>query len=809
MRLPTLAILPLLLASGLQAGSPWPNDLPRVADSRLDSALARTWRGIKSHNIDPWDNGLVHRPYSEYPGDAVSEGQGYGMLTALYENDQATFDSIWRASERSMAVSQDGYTYYDWWRCADGGTSCTGPTFKNGPATDADQDIALALIFADSLVRKGAWEDHQAPDGSSYGERAQMVLNAIWTLMVQDGKYLRPGNWGGSTMLNVGYFSPAWYRVFAEVDTASSHDWNAVVEQCYTTLALTPGIDKGLVPDWSTATGHVLSNGPGYNAYANGQWMYKDAIRILWRLSLDWLWFGESRAKTILDSALAFVGSPSGANFYQLDGTPVPVSDTFTLGSGLWRSRNEHSHLTLAMWACAALVSGDDATAAEWADSLLAYLPDDSLTWGIPSELDLADRTGSLPNEVYFDQFLAWFGTSVLAGRFSNLLADLSDPLAGIPVAWLQEPTTSPIGLDLADGPWKATGILNKPATWSVTITSLVDSSRWSVSGRSDTLAPIWKGRDDSGQAFPLGWCRVDWKAGKLPTVTSLVWLAHHDDPRQDSGWVLIDDFSEGEPAAPLAGSFSDFDNAVYGGNAELSFAVSDSADSAFLRAPYDLGTGGYQYAGLEWSFDSWSRVGLLTGVRYRARAAAPTVVELFVVQSDIEDEDYARVLDTVGTEWRTFTHDFADFAGRLSTTGTADLSLATSLRWNLQVSPPNASATNDVEGTLDIDDLAVAGPADSLVDVPSDSLAMPDELPVALAAAARPSLSIRSRAGALELDLPLAGRLLVLDARGRTLLGRDLQAGKTIVPVPGSGLRLVVLRETGGALKTGRIVLP
>ena len=79
-----------------------------------------------------------------------------------------------------------------------------------GAATDAEQDIALALIFADLLVKKKVWQAHTSPKGVSYAQRAQEILNNIWSLMVEGGKYLRPGaDWGGSTFVHPGDCAPA------------------------------------------------------------------------------------------------------------------------------------------------------------------------------------------------------------------------------------------------------------------------------------------------------------------------------------------------------------------------------------------------------------------------------------------------------------------------------------------------------------------------------------------------------------------------------------------------------------------------
>ncbi|MFA6341617.1 MAG: glycosyl hydrolase family 8, partial [Fibrobacteraceae bacterium] len=89
----------LLLAANAFAVLEIPNTQPKVSATQWNAILDKTWDGIKERNIKPYsiDSGLIHRPKSETPGDAVSEGVGYGMIVALFSNDQATFNTIWEA----------------------------------------------------------------------------------------------------------------------------------------------------------------------------------------------------------------------------------------------------------------------------------------------------------------------------------------------------------------------------------------------------------------------------------------------------------------------------------------------------------------------------------------------------------------------------------------------------------------------------------------------------------------------------------------------------------------------------------------
>lgn len=743
------------------------SNLPRVADPRLDSALARTWRGVVATNITPYSTGMVHRPFSETPGDAVSEGQAYGMILALYAGDQTRFNSIWDATEKYMWNATAGH--YDWrWN--------KGAITGSGMATDADQDIALMLLFADSLVQKKVWKSFTSTKGATYKVRALELINTLWEKSVTGKFNFAPGaGWGGDAFVNPGYFSPASYRIFGKYDKA--HDWNAVVDQSYAVLARNPGASKGMVPDWMVPDGSYYNGDLGYNPYRAGRTLYKDAIRVHWRLAMDWLWFGDARAKKFLDSAAAFVRSPDRANFYDLAGVIAPATDTFRLGDGQLRSRREYSALTVGMWACAAFSSQGAAVSQAWADSLLAFLPEGATSWGRPSDLDIPDRSGSLPNEAYFEQFLGWFGAAVLAGRFSNVLDDLDDPNPTLPLAWTSLPSPSPTDLDLQDGPLVVRAALNKSANWNLTIESYPAGSVWSASGRSDSVKASWNGFDTEGKPFPQGWCQVTTSVRGLAPVQQWVWLGHHRDIRIGSDWLVVDDFSS-STLAPNLGSWGTFNNSSNGGTAKVGpLTPQGTGTDRALTYTYDLGVGGYQFAGLSWNTNGWSGMAATTKVRYRAKADHRTVMDLYLVQSDIGDDNYFHVLDTITTSWKTIERTFSNFTGRLGNRdGKPDLSKVTGIRWHVQADKC-LDAGNCLTGSITLDDVHLGGNIANMISAPAARLPMPSNPPFVGVSPrnARPSLRLlRSRGDLVELSAPAGTRIVWTSVAGREL-GRSL----------------------------------
>ena len=410
-----------------------PNAQPKVDAAYWNAALDSTWQGLIRRNIQPYSEGagLIHRPKSEAPGDAVSEGVGYGMLVALYANDQASFNKMWDAANTVMWDQ----CYYNWQMAANG--KITG----KGAASDAEEDIALALIFADKLVSAGKWKAYTSTKfGYDYKTHAQKILDCMWSSkQITSSGILAPGaGWGGNEFVNPGYFSPAWYKIFAKFDSNGDR-WNQVVDKSYEIISKSPGYSMGMVPDWMTPNGGwVGSSGLGYNAYFESRGFYKDAIRILWRVAIDAIWFDEQRAKTFLKNALTFINSKGGAkasNFYQIEkaGELLPADDKWTefnnsKDTSTWRYRREHSHLTIGMWATAAMAVGEKADRIAFSEEMGKFYEGRDYFGLAKDESGALEDT--LHNEMYFDQFLAWFGTSMMSGAFVNVIDAIDNPKA-------------------------------------------------------------------------------------------------------------------------------------------------------------------------------------------------------------------------------------------------------------------------------------------------------------------------------------------------------------------------------------------
>jgi endoglucanase len=262
----------------------------------------------------------------------TSEGQSYSLLKAVWLDDQDTFDRVLAWTNSNLRVRGDALCVFLWGRGADG----TWTTLDANVATDADQDIALALVFA-----------HRRWGGEQYLAQARAMLADIWRLTVvtvAGRPYLTAGNWAPAQerpTLNPSYFAPYAYRIFAQVD--QDHPWKTLVDTSYEVISVssTQRLDGeravGLPPNWCAidrGAGQIVPPAADLDTHFG-----YDAFRTYWRVALDSLWFGEPRAASYLQQSdfLRAVWQKEGAvsAVYSHDGVPVVVREEAAVYSGL------------------------------------------------------------------------------------------------------------------------------------------------------------------------------------------------------------------------------------------------------------------------------------------------------------------------------------------------------------------------------------------------------------------------------------------------------------------------------------------
>jgi hypothetical protein len=259
----------------------------------------------------------VRRPNSSGAevNSTVSEGIAYGMLLAVYADDQPTFDNLWQYSQQFL----DANGLMHWYINA-AGTQVLGM----GAASDSDEDIAFALVMADA--RWGG----RGSLSSNYLDLAKTMIGRIWQHEVDHTRndVLKAGDqFADGSVINISYFAPAFYRVFGRV-TGNTANWNRVADTSYVILARTltaqnGNANNGLVPAWSTPEGVPMAP-PGTSHPTHHQ---LDSCRTPFRIAQDYCWFAEPRALAYLQKINGFhqgVTVAAMVDGYNLDGSPRP-----------------------------------------------------------------------------------------------------------------------------------------------------------------------------------------------------------------------------------------------------------------------------------------------------------------------------------------------------------------------------------------------------------------------------------------------------------------------------------------------------
>ncbi len=245
---------------------------------------------------------------SEY----FSEGVGYGMLLTVYFSSATTsyqtqFDKLWNFYQ----ASADANGLMNWKM----GNLDPSTVWGKGAATDAEMDVAAALIMASYQF-----------DDSKYRDAAAGLLAKVRAAEFETNGLHKPGDaWNDKK--NPSYVSPAYYKLFREVDTDGADFWDLAYEANMALLETNSKENStGLFDNWSNASGTGLD---GYYGY--------DASRTPWRLAQDWYWFADSRTYTMLNKLGKWANGK----------TPSAVSGSISRSGGMGSDHNSTFVATL------------------------------------------------------------------------------------------------------------------------------------------------------------------------------------------------------------------------------------------------------------------------------------------------------------------------------------------------------------------------------------------------------------------------------------------------------------------------------
>jgi endoglucanase len=359
--------------------------------------LQNLWRAYKLEYLEPgtWRTMDKQRDFV-----TTSEGQSYTMLRAVWMDDKETFDQSWEWTKDNLGRQEDNLFAWLFGERADGTYGVLVNQGGYNTATDADVDIALALVFAYSR-----WQD------PAYLEEAVQIINDIWrheVVVIQGRPYLTASNLNtevDKVLLNPSYFAPYAYRIFAEIDP--NHNWLGVVDTSYDVLrrSMSLPLDRDrtayLPPDWVKIDRRTGQLEASPNSDLSTNYGY-DAMRVPWRLALDWQWNEEPRAKEVLSMFRLFNNEwrtkQALYSTYSHDGEGVMKYESPAMYGGsigyFMVARNPRVAREVYMQKLQALYNPDTQS---WRQTLSYY--DDNLAW-----FGIALYHGALPN-LYVDNF--------------------------------------------------------------------------------------------------------------------------------------------------------------------------------------------------------------------------------------------------------------------------------------------------------------------------------------------------------------------------------------------------------------------
>lgn len=337
--------------------------------------LDNTWEFYKSNFINNY--GQVVDPRNN---QTTSEGQSYAMLRAVWAGDEEAFDGVYQWTKDHLEHRNEDRLFSWLW---EGGSLKDSAT-----ASDADHDIALALLFA-----------YRRFGNQKYYTDALGIINDIWryeVVEVNGRALLKMGagiSEGENYLVNPSYFAPATYRIFAEADPF--HDWDKLADDSYlwlTDIGNMNGNSISLPADWvniDSKTGNAIpaANGPNYGF---------DAFRTMCRVAQDYLWHQNKNAYDYLAKTELFYRNQYEQNaqifgIYALNGEAIVDYESISTTAGAL---------------CNFTVTNPPLAERLYKEKFLGSLQDEKY-WGDANN--------------YYDQNWAWFSSSLFTGNMKNL----------------------------------------------------------------------------------------------------------------------------------------------------------------------------------------------------------------------------------------------------------------------------------------------------------------------------------------------------------------------------------------------------
>ena len=377
------------------------------AQAMMNSDCQRVYQAFLQYNVTnsgcPPGGYRVHTgpgssPYQPY--QTLSEGTAWGMLFTVYmdnatNNTRPLFDGF--DIYRKAHLNGNGFMY--WLENADGTLDSTGP------AIEADQNMALALMMAHYQWGSDSGTDYRS-------EALNLISNLMAYCVVKPQYAMKPGDtWGGLDLLHPCAWDIGYYGPFAKFTGDSQ--WTSVLT---THLGLIDifytNYDTGLMPHWCKFDGSPTGNPDPY--FADYTYEY-DACQTPLKYCLYYLWNGTNASVVPYGQCRHLAGWINT----KTGGKPNSILDNYNLDGTLGSNAQFNSTCFVATFAVAAM---SDPIYQTWLNTLYNNL-----------------RSRNLSATGYYNTLIQMVSMLVMSGNFPNLmaLAEQSDGDGdGLPDNW-------------------------------------------------------------------------------------------------------------------------------------------------------------------------------------------------------------------------------------------------------------------------------------------------------------------------------------------------------------------------------------
>ena len=292
-------------------------------------AIGDVWATLKSHHVRS-DGAYVRHAGYPYPdgnygyngegagSDIVSEGQAYGMLFAVQQNDQTTFNlletfrftKMCRVNSAVCSTARNNGTIggqttayapnlSGWFLESD-----SGIMYDANPATDAENDFMTALYWAHARWGSGGSINYLSRANAMAHDLKQytftQVVKSGVTYQLQSADAIN-----GLAEMNPSYLSPVAFRLAKQYDTTNATFWQQAIDGCYLALnslaALTAYHGPSEWMKWNTGTG-AADWDAGRDGVDGRGWSY-NAFRSPYRIYWDYQFYNEPKALSLLTNA--------------------------------------------------------------------------------------------------------------------------------------------------------------------------------------------------------------------------------------------------------------------------------------------------------------------------------------------------------------------------------------------------------------------------------------------------------------------------------------------------------------------------